>query len=65
MSSTTTDFSTRERVSLRSVETRDDESTPGLLRRLVNDVQLLFAQELALFKAETTRSIGAALRAQA
>src|SRR5688500_13876710 len=57
MSSTTTDFRSRERGGLRSVEARD-ESTPSLLRRLVDDVGMLFAQELALLKAETTRAIG-------
>jgi hypothetical protein len=57
MSSTTTDFRSRERGGLRSVEARD-ESTPSLLRRLVDDVGMLFTQELALFKAETTRAIG-------
>jgi hypothetical protein len=58
MSSTTTDFRSRERGGLRSVEARDDDSTPSLLRRLVDDVGMLFAQELALLKAETTRAIG-------
>jgi hypothetical protein len=37
---------------------RDTESTPGLIRRLVTDVTTLFAQEVALLKAETTQSIG-------
>jgi hypothetical protein len=58
MSSTTTDFRTRERGGLRSVEARDYESTPSLLRRLVDDIGTLFTQELQLFKAETTRAIG-------
>ena len=58
MSSTTTDFRSRERGGLRSVEARDYESTPSLLRRLVDDVGTLFTQELQLFKAETTRAIG-------
>ena len=58
MSSTTTDLRSRERGSLRGVEARDYESTPGLLRRLVDDVGMLFTQELQLFKAETTRAIG-------
>ena len=56
MSSTTTDFRRRDR--LRSVEARDYESTPSLLRRLADDVGMLFAQEVALLKAETTKSIG-------
>jgi hypothetical protein len=56
MSTTPGDF-TRER-GLRSVETtRERESTPSLLRRLVDDVGTLFAQEINLLKAETTRSI--------
>lgn len=58
MSSTTSDFRSRERAGLRGVDTRDSESTPTLLRRLVDDVGMLFAQELALLKAETTHSIG-------
>ena len=58
MSSTTGDFRSRDRGGLRSVGVRDYESTPSLLRRLVDDVGMLFAQELALLKAETTRSIG-------
>ncbi len=58
MSSTTTDFRSRERGGLRSVEARDYDSTTSLLRRLVDDVGMLFAQELALLKAETTRAIG-------
>lgn len=59
MSTSTSDFRTREAGSahLRSVDTRDYESTPGLLRRLVGDVGTLFAQELALLKAETTEAI--------
>ena len=58
MSSTTTDFRSRERGGLGSTEARDYESTPSLLRRLVDDVGMLFTQELQLFKAETTRAIG-------
>jgi fatty acid desaturase len=58
MSSTTTDFRSRERGGLRSVEARDYDSTTSLLRRLVDDVGMLFAQELSLLKAETTRAIG-------
>jgi hypothetical protein len=42
---------------LRSVESREYESTPGLLRRLVGEVTALFSNELALFKAETTEAI--------
>jgi hypothetical protein len=41
---------------VRGVETRD-ESTPSLLRRLGDDIGMLFAQELALLKAETMRSV--------
>jgi ABC-type long-subunit fatty acid transport system fused permease/ATPase subunit len=58
MSSTTRDSRARDRSGLRSVDARDSESTPSLLRRLVDDVQMLFAQELALLKAETVKSIG-------
>jgi hypothetical protein len=58
MSTTASDSRARERGGLRSVETRDYESTPSLLRRLVDDVGMLFAQEVALLKAETTKSIG-------
>ena len=58
MSTTTTDFRSRQRDSLHSAAARDYETTPGLLRRLVNDVGLMFAQELALLKAETAKSIG-------
>jgi hypothetical protein len=50
MSTRTSDFSSRS--------PRDYESTPSLLRRLVDDVSTLFAQELRLLKAETTESIG-------
>jgi hypothetical protein len=57
MSTTTRDLRSRERDGLRSAEVRD-ESTPNLLHRLVNDVGMLFAQELALLKSETVRSIG-------
>jgi hypothetical protein len=55
MSTTTRDFRSG-RGTLRSVEARD-ESTPSLLRRLADDVGMLFAQELALLKAETVRSV--------
>jgi hypothetical protein len=55
MSSTTTDFRRRDRGGFRAVEA---DSTPGLLRRLADDVGMLFAQEVALLKAETARSIG-------
>lgn len=58
MSSTTTDFRRRDRSGFRSVEARDHDSTPNLLRRLADDVGTLFAQEVALLKAETARSIG-------
>lgn len=56
MSTTTRDFRSGSRSGLRSVDTRD-ESTPSLLRRLADDIGMLFAQELALLKAETTRSV--------
>lgn len=52
MSTTTRDFRARGGAE------GDYESTPSLLRRLVNDVGMLFAQELALLKAETASSIG-------
>jgi hypothetical protein len=52
--STTSDFRSRERVGLRNVEA---ESTPTLLRRLADDVSTLFAQEVALLKAETTKAL--------
>ncbi len=56
MSTSTRDF--RERAGHRNPEARDqDDSTPNLLRRLMNDVGMLFAQELALLKSETGRSI--------
>jgi hypothetical protein len=58
MSSTTTDFRSRDRRGFRSVEARDYDSTPSLLRRLADDVGTLLAQEVALLKAETARSIG-------
>jgi len=58
MSSTTTDFHRRDRGGFRSVEARDYDSTPSLLRRLADDVGTLLAQEVALLKAETARSIG-------
>jgi hypothetical protein len=57
MSSTTTDWRMREPSAARGTETRDYESTPSLLRRLVYDVSTLFAQEIDLLKAETTKSI--------
>jgi len=57
MSTTTTDLRSRERKGLRSADAPNQESTPNLLHRLVNDVGMLFAQELALLKAETARSI--------
>ena len=58
MSSTTTDFRRRDRGGFRSVEARDYDSTPSLLRRLADDVGTLLAQEVALLKSETARSIG-------
>jgi len=58
MSSTTTDFHRRDRRGFGSAEARDSDSTPSLLRRLADDVGTLFAQEVALLKAETARSIG-------
>jgi hypothetical protein len=57
MSTTASDFGARERGP-RRIEARDYESTPSLVRRLVDDVGMLFAQEVALLKAETTRAIG-------
>jgi hypothetical protein len=57
MSTTTDDFRSRERTGPRSIETRDFESTPGLVRRLFDDVTTLFGQELELLKSETTESI--------
>lgn len=42
---------------LQGVETREYESTPSLLRRLVGDFSALFSNELALLKAETTEAI--------
>jgi hypothetical protein len=62
MSTTTSDFRTDDAGSRRfrgvGVEAREYESTPSLLRRLIADVSALFAQEVALFKAETTEAIG-------
>jgi hypothetical protein len=58
MSTSTGDFRPSGRTGPRNVEARDYESTPSLLRRLVDDIGMLFAQEVALLKAETTRSIG-------
>jgi hypothetical protein len=55
MSTSTSDF--RERARQRSEE-RDYDSTPSLLRRLMDDVGVLFTQQLALLKSETSRSIG-------
>jgi hypothetical protein len=57
MSTTTSDFRTREAESY-GFGARDAESTPSLLRRLIGDVGTLFTQEVALLKAETTQSIG-------
>jgi hypothetical protein len=57
MSTSASDLGARERSGPRNIEARDYETTPSLLRRLVNDVSSLFAQELALLKAETTESI--------
>jgi uncharacterized membrane protein YgdD (TMEM256/DUF423 family) len=57
MSTTTSDVRSREWAGPRGVEARDYESTPTLLRRLVGDAATLFAQELALLKAETSESI--------
>jgi hypothetical protein len=57
MSTTTRDFP-RERGGLRSVGSPEYESTPSLLRRLVDDIGTLFAQEISLLKAETTRAVG-------
>lgn len=59
MSTTTSDFRSREADPYGfGARDRDAESTPGLIRRLVTDVTTLFAQEVALLKAETTQSIG-------
>jgi hypothetical protein len=57
MSTTSSEFGPRERTGPRSLEARELESTPSLLRRLVNDVGTLFAQELTLLKAETSESL--------
>ena len=57
MSTETTDFRRRERGWPRDLQARDLESTPSLLRRLVDDVGMLVGQEVALLKAETSRSI--------
>jgi hypothetical protein len=57
MSTTASDIGSRGRSGPRNIEARDYESTPSLLRRLVTDVTTLFAQELALLKAETGESI--------
>lgn len=53
MSTTTRDFRSRDR----NAGAPDFESTPSLLRRLGNDVGVLFAQELALLKAEISHAI--------
>ena len=42
MSSRPSDFGSRERSGPRNIEARDYESTPSLLRRLVDDVSSLF-----------------------
>jgi hypothetical protein len=57
MSAVHSDFRSRERGDT-GASARELESTPSLLRRLVDDVHTLYAQELALLKAETARSIG-------
>ena len=57
MSTTTDDFRSRESGAY-GFGDRDGESTPSLFRRLISDVGTLFAQEIALLKAETTQSIG-------
>lgn len=58
MSSTSDTLRSQQRTGPRNIEARDYESTPSLLRRLVNDVGVLFAQELELLKSETSKSIG-------
>lgn len=58
MSTSTSDLRSGGRSGPRNVEARDYESTPTLLRRLLDDIGMLFAQEVALLKAETSRSIG-------
>jgi hypothetical protein len=60
MSTTAEDIRATERGGprLRSVESREYDSTPGLLKRLVGEVTALFSNELALLKAETTEAIG-------
>ena len=58
MSTTTSDFRSREAAYGFGARDRDSESTPSLFRRLLTDVSTLFAQEIALLKAETTQSIG-------
>ena len=55
MSTSKSDF--RDRTPLRDTAP-DFDSTPGLLRRLMDDVGILVTQELALLKAEMGRSIG-------
>lgn len=56
MSTTTREF-TRERRGLRSVGSPEYETTPSLLRRLMDDVGTLFAQEISLLKAETAKAV--------
>ncbi len=58
MSATSDTLRAQGRMGPRNIEPRDYESTPSLLRRLVNDVGMLFAQELELLKSETSESIG-------
>jgi hypothetical protein len=55
MSTATRDF--RERTRERFPEAPELDTTPTLLRRLLTDVGVLFGQELALLKAETSRSV--------
>lgn len=57
MSTTSSDWRARERALPRGTGARELESTPGLVRRLVDDVSTLFMQEVALLKAELTESI--------
>lgn len=56
MSTNVSDMSARTPRGLRPSD-RDYETTPTLLRRLVDDFTTLFAQEIRLLKAETTESI--------
>jgi hypothetical protein len=55
MSTSKSDF--RDRTPPRDTAP-DFDSTPGLLRRLMDDLGILVTQELALLKAEMGRSIG-------